>query len=209
MLTIGLTGGIGSGKSTVADLFRRKGAHIIDFDTLSHKVEEPQGPAWKGIVDHFGDGVLNEDGTINRERLGNVVFRDPAQRKKLNEIVHPAVFSEWMRQMKEIEETHAGAVIISDIPLLVEVGLQHHLNITILVYVSPEEQIKRIMQRNGYSRQEAQDRLDSQMPIDEKVPYCDIVINNEGPLEETELIVGDVWEYLLGAQREAEEAGNS
>ncbi len=209
MLTIGLTGGIGSGKSTVADLFRKKGAHIIDFDKLAHQVEEPQGSAWKGIVDHFGREVLKEDGTIDREKLGNIVFRDPAQRRTLNGIVHPAVFEEWMRQTKAIVEAHAGALIISDIPLLIEIGLQHHLDITILVYVSPEEQIERIMRRNGYNRQEAEDRLNSQMPIDEKVPHCDIVINNEGNLEETERIVDDLWEYLLETQRETEQPKDS
>jgi dephospho-CoA kinase len=201
MLNIGLTGGIGSGKSTVAQFFKDKGAYLIDFDILAHKVEEPEGPAWKRIVEEFGPGILNEDSTINREKLGDIVFQDKEKLERLNSIVHPAVFEEWLHRMEEIKAEKEDAIVISDIPLLIEVGLQKYVDLTVLVYVSPERQIERIMTRNGFSREEAEYRLQSQMSIDEKISFADIVINNEGPPEETEKIVGTYWPELLERER--------
>ena len=199
MLNVGLTGGIGSGKSTVDGLFRAKGAYMIDFDELAHLVEEPNGPAWKGIVENFGREILNADDTINREKLGDIVFRDREKLKKLNSIVHPAVFDEWKKKINDIRKE--DAIIISDIPLLIEVGMQDAVDITILVYISPEEQIKRIMKRNGYSSKESEDRLNSQMSIDDKIPYADFVINNEGSIKETKKTVDEVWENLIKKEK--------
>lgn len=201
MLNVGLTGGIGSGKSTVDRLFRAKGAYIIDFDELAHLVEEPNGPAWKGIVENFGREILNTDDTINREKLGDIVFRDREKLKELNSIVHPAVYDEWKREINDIRKEKKDAIIISDIPLLMEVGMQDAADITILVYISPEEQIKRIMKRNGYSRKESEDRLNSQMSIDDKIPYADFVINNEGSIKETKKVVDEVWETLIKKEK--------
>jgi len=199
MLNVGLTGGIGSGKSTVDGLFRAKGAYIIDFDELAHLVEEPNGPVWKGIVENFGREILNADDTINREKLGDIVFRDREKLKKLNSIVHPAVFDEWKKKINDIRKE--DAIIISDIPLLIEVGMQDAVDITILVYISPEEQIKRIMKRNGYSSKESEYRLNSQMSIDDKIPYADFVINNEGSIKETKKTVDEVWENLIKKEK--------
>ncbi len=199
MLNVGLTGGIGSGKSTVDGLFRAKGAYMIDFDELAHLVEEPNGPAWKGIVENFGREILNADDTINREKLGDIVFRDREKLKKLNSIVHPAVFDEWKKKINDIRKE--DAIIISDIPLLIEVGMQDAVDITILVYISPEEQIKRIMKRNGYSSKESEYRLNSQMSIDDKIPYADFVINNEGSIKETKKTVDEVWENLIKKEK--------
>jgi len=199
MLNVGLTGGIGSGKSTVDGLFRAKGAYIIDFDELAHLVEEPNGPVWKGIVENFGREILNADDTINREKLGDIVFRDREKLKKLNSIVHPAVFDEWKKKINDIRKE--DAIIISDIPLLIEVGMQDAVDITILVYISPEEQIKRIMKRNGYSSKESEYRLNSQMSIDDKIPYADFVINNEGSIKETKKAVDEVWENLIKKEK--------
>jgi dephospho-CoA kinase len=201
MLNIGLTGGIGSGKSTVDRLFREKGAYIVDFDMLAHEAEAPGSTAWKEIIAHFGKKILNEDGTINRERLGTIVFRDRKQLEKLNAIVHPSLFNEWKRTIEAIHLQKEDAIIISDIPLLIEVGWHEYVDLVILVYISPEEQIKRIMNRNGYSRHDAMDRLNSQMPIDEKVPYAHFIINNEGPVEETRKIVDNVWLQLLEQEK--------
>jgi dephospho-CoA kinase len=206
MLNVGLTGGIGSGKSTVDGLFREKGAYIIDFDTLAHAAEAPGSLAWKEIVAYFGRDILNDDETINRERLGTIVFRDSEKLKKLNSIVHPSVFDEWKRQVEAIRLKRNDAIIISDIPLLIEVRWHEYVDIVILVYISPEEQIKRIMKRNGYSRHEATDRLNSQMPIDDKVPYANFIIHNEGSVEEAKKIVSDIWEKLL--EREKEKRNN-
>jgi dephospho-CoA kinase len=201
MLNIGLTGGIGSGKSTVAQFFKDKGAYLIDFDILAHKVEEPEGPAWKRIVEEYGPEILNEDSTINREQLGNIVFQDKKKLERLNSIVHPAVFEEWLHRMEEIKAEKDDAIVISDIPLLIEVGLEKHVDLTVLVYISPEAQIERIMTRNGFTREEAEYRLRSQMSINEKLPLADIVINNEGPPEETRKIVEEYWPELIERER--------
>jgi len=201
MLNVGLTGGIGSGKSTVDGLFREKGAEIIDFDTLAHAVEAPGGTTWKEIVAYFGREILNDDDTINRERLGTIVFRDSKKLKKLNSIVHPSVFDEWQRKVETIRLKRKEAIIISDIPLLIEVRWHEYVDVVVLVYLSPEEQIKRIMKRNGYSRHEAMDRLNSQMPIDEKIPFANFIIRNEGSVEATEKIVSDIWEKLLEQEK--------
>jgi len=197
MLNIGLTGGIGSGKSTVAQFFKDKGAYLIDFDILAHNVEEPEGRAWKRIVEEYGPDILNADTTINREKLGNIVFQDKKKLERLNSIVHPAVFEEWNRRLEEIKREKEDAIVISDIPLLIEVGLDKYVDLTVLVYIPPERQIERIMTRNGFTREEAEHRLHSQMSIDDKLPLADIVINNEGPPEETRKIVETYWPELL------------
>ncbi len=205
MLNIGLTGGIGSGKSTVAEFFKDKGAFLIDFDVLAHKVEEPGEPAWRRIVEEYGAEVLNDDRTINREKLGNIVFQDKKKLATLNGIVHPAVFEKWVHRLEEIEAEKKDAIVLSDIPLLIEVGLQNNVDLTVLVYIPPEEQIKRIMTRNGFTRKEAEHRLHSQMSIDEKLPFADIVISNDGSPEETRKIVEQCWPELLEREQNKRE----
>jgi dephospho-CoA kinase len=201
MLNVGLTGGIGSGKSTIDAFLRDKGAVIIDFDTLAHRVEEPGCEAWTGIVTCFGRGVLNEDDTINRGKLGDIVFRDRDKMMQLNSIVHPAVFNEWRLTLERIQADTESAIVISDVPLLIEVKWHLYVDYILLVYISPEEQIKRIIKRNSYSRREAEERLNSQMAIDDKIPFADFVINNEGTLEETKIIVDNVWDILVQKER--------
>jgi dephospho-CoA kinase len=197
MLNVGLTGGIACGKSTVARLFAEKGAFHIDFDLLAHAVVEPDKPAWQQIADDFGPEILHPDRTINRTKLGAVVFRDKRKRAQLNSIVHPAVFAAWCCRTQEIKEIKPDAIILSDAPLLIEEGMQPLFDLVMLVYVSEEEQADRLMMRNGLSREEALRRLKSQMPIDDKLPFAQIVIKNQGPLEETRRIVDQVWRDLL------------
>ena len=198
---MGLTGGIASGKSTVAKMFEDKGAYLIDFDALAHFAEEPDQPAWNAIVESFGTDILNEDATINRAKLGEIVFADPEKLAILNGIVHPAVFELWRRRIEDIRETNPRAIVVSDVPLLIEVSLQHLFDVVILVYVSPEDQIRRLQDRNEYSRREAESRLDNQIPIDEKISHADFVIDNKGPLETTRSIVDAVWQELLVRER--------
>ncbi|MFA4916872.1 MAG: dephospho-CoA kinase [Syntrophales bacterium] len=197
MLNVGLTGGIASGKSTVASMLQEKGAYLIDFDEIAHYVEEPGRPAWKAIVENFGSNILDEDGAINRARLGAIVFQDKEKLAILNHIVHPHVISEWQRRINDLERTKPDGICLSDIPLLIEGKFQRLFEVVVLVYISSDEQIERMMNRNGCSREDALLRLASQMPIDEKIPYADIIINNQGSVERTREIVNQVWEELL------------
>jgi dephospho-CoA kinase len=201
MLNVGLTGGIASGKSTVAAMFQNKGAYVIDLDELAHFVEEPDRPAWKAIVEHFGPDILNEDRTINRVELGSIVFKDHERLSLLNSIVHPAVVEEWSQRIEDIYEIDPCAIVISDVPLLIEAGMRHMVDVVILVHVSSREQIQRLMNRNKCSWEEAACRLESQMPIDAKIPYADIVIENRDSQEVTRRIVDDVWEDLIQRER--------
>ena len=201
MLNVGLTGGIACGKSTVARMLAAKGAILIDFDDLAHDAEEPDGPVWQGIVGHFGHGILLPDRRIDRRKLGAIVFADREKRDVLNRLVHPAVFDEWRRRLKEIEKTRADAIVLSDIPLLIEAGLKAMVDIVLLVYLPPEEQIQRLMERSELTREEAESRIAAQMPIGEKIPQADIVIGNEGSVEETGRAVDRVWEELLRRER--------
>ena len=197
MLNVGLTGGIACGKSTVAQMFVLLGAHLIDFDKLAHEVQEPGKPAWKEIVRYFGKDVLNQDETIDRNKLGNIVFNDQEKLKTLNNIVHPCVFQEWHNRLEKIKAEHFHAVVLSDVPLLFEGNMQDLFDLTILVLITPEEQTCRLIERNNLSKDEAELRIKNQMPIGEKIRLADIVIENKGTTEETKIIVAKVWKELL------------
>jgi len=201
MLNVGLTGGIASGKSTVAQMLVELGAVHIDFDILAHRVEMPGEPAWQELVTTFGREILNGDETINRTALGELVFRDAARRELLNAIVHPAVFAAWRRQLADIGRQTPHAVVLADIPLLFEVGAEDMVDLVLLVYIPPAEQLRRLMARNGYTRPEAEARLASQMSIDAKLARADIVIDNRGTIEETRRRVAAVWEELRERER--------
>ena len=197
MLNVGLTGGIASGKSTVAAMLVEEGAFHIDFDILAHEVEKPDMPAWRAIIDAFGLEIRNGDGTINRARLGAIVFADQKKMAQLNAIVHPAVFTAWHRQLEEIKKEKADAVVLSDVPLLIEAGMKQMVDVVLLVYISPEEQLRRLMFRNGYTREEALSRLSAQMPIQDKLALADLIVNNEGSCDETQKQVVAVWRELV------------
>ncbi len=201
MLNVGLTGGIASGKSTVARMLAEKGALVIDFDELAHDVQEPEGLVWRKIVAHFGLDILGPDRTIDRRKLGAVVFGDREKLELLNRLVHPAVFAEWQRRIAEVRATQPDAIVLSDIPLLLEAGLKPQVDLVLLVYIPPEEQINRLMSRNGYGRDEALSRLASQMPLDAKLPEADIVIRNDGSRGETQKAIDALWQELQERER--------
>ena len=201
MLNVGLTGGIACGKSTVARMLAEKGAVLIDFDEIAHAVEEPRGPVWREIVRHFGEEILHEDLSIDRRRLGETVFADREKRELLNRLVHPAILEEWQRRLAEIRARRADAIVVSDIPLLIEAGMKSMVDLVLLVYITPEDQIQRVMARDGFSREEAERRLAAQMPIDEKLRWADIVIRNEGSPEETGRAVSTVWSELNSREK--------
>jgi dephospho-CoA kinase len=201
MLHVGLTGGIASGKSTVARMLVEKGARLIDFDELGHDVEEPDGPVWKEIVYYFGNEILHTDRTIDRRKLGDIVFANREKLELLNRLVHPAVFEKWHRGIEEIRAVQPDAIVLSDIPLLIEAGMKPMVDLVLLVYVPPDEQIARLMTRNGYCREDAERRIASQMPIGEKLPFADIVVRNDGSQEETRKALNAVWKALIRRER--------
>jgi dephospho-CoA kinase len=201
MLHVGLTGGIASGKSTVALMLAAKGALLIDLDELAHAVQAPEGEVWREIVRHFGLEILSPDGRIDRGRLGKCVFADRKKLDLLNGIVHPAVFGQWQERLDEIRKRRPEAIVLSEIPLLIEAGLKPTVDLILLVYLPPEGQIARLMARDGYSREEAESRLAAQMPIGEKLAYADIVIRNDGSLEQTRRAAAEVWEELKKRER--------
>ena len=201
MLNVGLTGGIACGKSTVSEMFIRHGAHLIDFDQLAHKVEKPGQPAWEKIVQYFGESILLPDKNIDRYKLAQIVFSDSQKLKTLNGIVHPYVSNEWKTLLEKIEKKGKKAIILSDVPLLFEEKMQHLFDLTLLVLISPAQQIQRLIARNGLTRDEAKRRLMNQMPIGEKARLADIVIDNQKTVAETEKKVEEVWQKLLKIER--------
>jgi dephospho-CoA kinase len=201
MLNVGLTGGIACGKSTVAKMFVNRGAHLIDFDRLTHEAQEPGKPGWQKIVDYFGREILKPDKKIDRVKLGNIVFADKKKLTKLGKIVHPLIYQEWEARLEKIEKKEKHAIVLSDVPLLFEGKMQHFFDLTMVVLVSQEDQINRLMKRNGWSREEAQRRLNSQMPVSEKIALADIVIDNKGTVADTERKVNEVWQELLHREK--------
>jgi dephospho-CoA kinase len=188
---IGLTGGAGSGKSTVAAMFRDLGAAIVDADEATHAAYAPGTPGFDEIVTEFGPQFVR-DGEIDRKQLGELVFNDPLARKRLNAIVHPRV-REWMAA-RTVEAVDNGAdIVIQDVPLLFENDLQGLFSSTVLVYTRPETQVSRLVEGRGLSPARANSILASQMPIDEKRVLADFVIDNEGTREETRRQVEEVW----------------
>lgn len=191
MKLIGLTGGAGSGKSTVAEMFRKLGAVIVDADEATHAVYEPGTPGFDATVEAFGPQYVR-DGRIDRARLGDLVFRNAAARRRLNAIVHPLV-REWMAQ-RTAEAAQRGAdVVIQDIPLLFENDLQKLFSATVLVYARPVTQLARLLEFRGVSLARANGMLASQITIDEKRALADFVIDNDGDLADTRRQVEQVW----------------
>lgn len=195
---LGLTGGIASGKSTVANMLRDLGIVVIDADVIAREVVEVGEDAYFKIVGAFGRNVLHEDRTINRAKLGEIIFNNEQKRKVLNSIVHPAVREKINRLKNEYIEKQEK-VIVLDIPLLFESKLTYLVEKVILVYVDREIQIKRLMDRNQLSLEEAEARINSQLPLTEKIPLADAVLYNNGPIAETKeqlLIILKEWELI-------------
>lgn len=200
-ILLGVTGGIASGKSTVARMLEELGAPIIDFDLLSRVVVEPGKPAWQDIVSFFGEQVLLPDQTLDRKKLSEIVFRDMEKRKKLEGFTHPRIHGEFVRLVKEHTARNPAVIIQVVIPLLIEVNLQYLFHKLLLVYIPRESQIQRLMERDGISREMAQSILAAQLPIDEKRAYADYIIDNSGSLEETKKQVEKVWRKLKEFQK--------
>ncbi len=202
-LLLGITGGVASGKSTVALMLEELGAPIIDFDILSRIVVEPNKPAWEDIVGFFGKQVLNEeDSTIDRKRLREIVFQDMEKRKKLENFIHPRLLTEFHKQIEQIADKTPGAIIQVIIPLLIETSLQAMFDHLLMVYVPEEEQIERIVNRDRTTRNHAIKIIQTQLSVEDKKGYCDLLIDNSGSVEESRTQAKVIWKKLKKIQEE-------
>lgn len=184
MKIIGLTGGIASGKSTVSNYLITKGISVIDADKISRQIYEVGSKAYVSVVQEFGRDVLNEDKTINRKKLANIVFTNKEKLKVLNEITHPIILNEIKRQINELR-TLGYYLCVIDAALLIESGWYKLADLKWLIYVDKETQIKRLIERDKISKEEAMKRIQAQMPFEEKVKYVDFIINNNLSLRYT------------------------
>ncbi len=195
-ILLGVTGGVASGKTTVARMIENLGAFTIDFDLLSRIVVEPHKPAWKEILSYFGKQVLLADKTLDRGKLSQIVFRNPAKRKKLESILHPRIFDEFARRVRDHTAKDPHAIIQAVVPLLFEAKMQHFFDKILLVYIPPAMQAERLMKRDRISRELAANIIKAQLPIEEKKGHADFVIDNSGTLRETTRQVQKVWREL-------------
>ena len=192
---IGLTGNIACGKSTVLRLLAGLGAETIDADAVYHELIAPEAPLWRALRDRFGDSIVAPDGSIDRRALGGIVFADPAALADLDALTHPAVVAEIRRRIAMSE----SAVVAVDAVKLIESGLDATCDRVWIVTCGREQQIARLMARNGWSREEAERRVDAQPPLTPKLARADLVIDNRGAPEETRCQVEPAWDALARA----------
>tara|TARA_B100000749_G_C18450166_1_gene476232 strand:- start:72821 stop:73414 length:594 start_codon:yes stop_codon:yes gene_type:complete len=186
MQWIGLTGGIGSGKSTFAGILNSKRIPVINADELAHLALQPGRQTYDQVVELFGNKILDSSGQIDRKKLGAVVFGNTEELTRLENILHPAVREMAEIRKKELLENGQYKLAIYDVPLLYEKSMQKYFDAVVVVYCSEETQIQRVMERNGLSRKEVISRMSHQIPLTEKVKLADYVISNEGSLEDLE-----------------------
>jgi dephospho-CoA kinase len=204
MLLVGLTGGIASGKSTVSAMLAERGAEVIDADHIARQVVMPGTPAWCKIRDHFGPGVLFQDGSIDRQALADIVFADPAKLALLNEITHPAIFA---RIADRLEAHHdQDVVVVLDAALLIEAGLADGVDVLVVIHSPREIQVERLASK-GMGERDASARIAAQLAPEQRLERADIVIDNTGSLEELGRRVDQLWADLQ--RRLAERAGHA
>ena len=196
MILVGLTGGVATGKTTVAKMFKQCGAAVIDADQLAHDVVKPGKPAWREIVKTFGKTILNPDRTLNRRELGAIVFGNRTKLHQLERIIHPHVAREQARLTKQATKKDPHAVVIYDVPLLFEAGIDKRVDRTIVVTADRDTQIARLKKRNGFSRAEAIRRIRSQMPLAKKIQRADHVLNGTFPRSSLRKQVGQLFNSL-------------
>ncbi len=206
MVVAGLTGGIATGKSTVAAFFRDAGVVVIDADAIAHAVVRKGRPAWHDIVKHFGKLALLPDEELNRKYIGEIIFNDSSQKRILNDIVHPHVFQEIEARQQKIAQKTPNAVVILDIPLLIETGADRELAEVIVVYVPEKLQIQRLIERDKLSEAEAIARIRAQIPIEEKKQRARLVIDNSKSLANTQNQTMAIYRELNAQQRKTQKA---
>ncbi|MGE0103040.1 MAG: dephospho-CoA kinase [Blastocatellales bacterium] len=185
MLKAGLTGGIATGKSFILSVLRELGCEVTDADRVAHEVMEPGRPAFDEIVAHFGPGVIGADGRLDRARIGEIVFADPAERERLNSIVHPRVYEAQSAWFAEIEKRNPDAIAVVDAALMIETGSFRRFDKLIVAWCRPELQLQRLMERNSLTEEQARARIGAQMPSSEKLKYADYAIDTSNGFEDT------------------------
>jgi len=198
MKVVGLTGGIASGKSLVVGIFKELGARVIDADHVARVVVERGKPAYDEIVEAFGPTMLLPDGSLDRQRLGELIFRDPAARAKLNAITHKYIRSEIQREIARLRAAGGGTMVIVDVPLLLDKASRdaYDFDAVVVIFADPDVQLERLMVREGLSREQAVNRIMAQRPLAEKIPEADWVIDNSGAPEDTRRQAEALWSKL-------------
>jgi dephospho-CoA kinase len=213
LLKVGLTGGIASGKSVVGEMFVALGAHLIQADTIAHELMQPGEAVYREVLRHFGEGILNADGSVNRARLAEAAFgalqeNKPSRIQELNQIVHPAVIRRQDEWMAEVGQRNLRAIAMVEAALILEAGAAKRFDRLVVVTCSPEQRIQRWVARSGVdeetARREVGRRMAAQFPVEEKIRVADYVIDNSGSLDETRRRVGQVYGDL---KRDAEKSG--
>lgn len=196
MVVVGLTGGIASGKSVISNMLRDLGAVIIDADEISREVMFPHSRCWEEVVAAYGSECLLDDLTIDRKKLAMIVFGDSKRIQQLNRIVHPYIKKRIDEIIDDMKGRYPHALLIVDAALLVETGLYKHYDKLIVVSASRDTQVKRLISRDGVSREEAEGRVDCQLPLSEKLKVADYIIENEGSFDNTREEVEKVYQVL-------------
>lgn len=196
MLKVGLTGGIATGKTTVAEMFRARGCRVFHADRIAHELMEPGRPAYDEVVHAFGTEIVTPEGSIDRQRLAAIVFADARRRRELEQILHPRVMAEVEKEFARAAAADARAIAIVEAALLLEAGYHKQLDCLVVTWCLPEQQIQRSMKQAGLSRAEAEQRLAAQWPQEEKRRQADYEIDCSGSLEATEAQVDKVFREL-------------
>jgi dephospho-CoA kinase len=210
LLISALTGGIATGKSVVANVLKELGCYIHEADKAAHKLTAPNTLAWKKIVSRYGQEILSNNKHINRHKLGKLVFSDKKELNFLNELVHPYVLQDLLKTIKEIQQKNKYQIFISEAAIVIESGFAKYFEKIIVVYCDPDIQLQRLMKRDRIIRPEALDRINSQMPAQEKLKHADYTIDTSGTLKETieqseRLYRNLLSDYLLKQQQKAED----
>jgi dephospho-CoA kinase len=195
-MLLGLTGSIATGKSTVANMLRRRGAVLIDADQVARKVVEPGSLGLNKIIENFGSEMVTAEGRLDRAKLGELVFNDEEARERLNALLHPLIIEEMKQLTGQSLKKEPHSIVIWDVPLLIEENLTQFVEQVIVVYVPESIQLKRLMERNQLTETDAIKRMKSQLSIEDKKKVADYIIDNSGSLEDTERQVDQLWRYL-------------
>lgn len=198
VMLIGLTGGIGAGKSTVAQLFEERGVPIVDADAIARDVVKPGQPALAELVEHFGDSILGADGELNRGKLAEVAFADAESHEALNAIMHPAISAETAKRIDALRGDHP--VIVHDVPLLVEAGLAGNYDLTVLVDTPAELRLQRLTELRGMDPEDAKKRIAAQATDEQRRAVCDVALDNSGDIEHLRAQFEQMWERFISRE---------